>query len=295
MITRFRRYLCFLAPEGGGGEGGAGGAPAAGGTGSEGDTGGEPGIEGGAGAEPPTDPPRPKYFDQMSKEKAEDEKYKAIYKYQKIDDLAEAVVTLSEENEKHKADAARSFVVPDAKDEKGKAEFYKKLGVPDTPEGYELPALEDERVNLSPENLLEIKKDMRNALLTPRQATMIAKSIVNISKMSLENTLKAIETRNNNFDANLTASYTEINSELDRKAAAERDKGAFDAFMAESGLADLAKKTGIAYNPEFVKGVANYARVHSGQRQPSSTPGTPVKNTAGSRYGSQFNNQYGRR
>lgn len=238
--------------------------------------------------EDPMELEQPKYFGQMNPDKANSEEYKALYKYQKIDALADRVLELEKEKSETEEKYKRAIIVPKADDKEGVAAFAKALGVPDDASEYELPF---------GDQILPLKQTMKNAQLTRTQAKLIGRALLEISK----NAVTALESNRlaqmEGFDGSLAALHTELQSEVDRKSAAESDKKIFAAFLAETGLKETLEKNGMAYNPGFAKAIASWARSHTGQKHIASTPaaGEGKSKPAASPYGEAFNKQYGYR
>lgn len=280
-------WICF-APDGGAGEGGApsdGGAPAS-------------GTETAAAQQAETAPEapkldRPKYFSQVAPAKADSEEYKALWKYQRLDELADAAIALQKENDGLKANAGRSIVVPDGKDPEAVKEFARKLGVPDAPDGYQLKSMES--LKLDPDTMKVLRESCHRAMLSEKQAEVFGTMLMQVTRKGLENARTMAEDRKNSFDANLMASYSDITQDADRQSAAERDKAAFRSFLEETGLAKVFDGNGTAYYPAVVKGIAAYARKHSGQVQVETVPGGRAEQKKTDNYGPEFHKRYGGR
>ena len=239
---------------------------------------------------------KPKYYSQIAPAKADSEEYKALYKYQKLDELTDAAIALQKENEALKKGAERSIVVPDGKDPEAVKEFARKLGIPDGPDGYSMKTLS--KMQVSEDDMAMIRKRCHAAMLTDRQAEQFGVILMEMTKANLEKSAKYLQERKDNFRTNLSATYKEYESFVDRASAADRDIAAFNSFAEETGLKDLLAKTGVALNTDFVKAVANYARKHSGQVQVQSVPGGEGKkdeSKGATIYGSEFMKRYGGR
>lgn len=237
---------------------------------------------------------RPKYFSQVAPAKADSEDYKALYRYQKLDELADAAIALQKENDTLRSNSKRSIVVPDGKNPEEVQEFARKLGIPDTADGYTLKGLDKELV---PEDSLKIIKDRcHKAMMTDRQANAVSKIILDLTQSGLQMQKQAFEERRDRFNDSLKASYTDIEADVDRESAANRDLGAYKAFAEESGLKELLEDNGLAYDSSFVKGVAAYARKHTGQVQVQTVPDKrDNNNTRNTVYGKSFLDRYGRK
>lgn len=236
---------------------------------------------------------KPKYFSQVAPSKADSEDYKGLWKYQKIDELADAAIAMQKENEELRKTNARSIVVPDGSDPEAVREFARKLGVPDAPEGYQLKCLQ--KLNADADLLSTVRKACHDGMLTDKQAQIFDQMVLRISEAGLKKAIAEADGRKNNFEANLRASYSDISSEADRTAAAERDKASFRAFLGETGLARLWNDDGTAYDPRVVRAVADYARKHSGQVQVQTVPGGKTTEPGKtSTYGDDFMKRYGR-
>lgn len=239
---------------------------------------------------------KPKYYSQIAPAKADSEEYKALYKYQKLDELTDAAIALQKENDALKKGAERSIVVPDGKDPEAVKEFARKLGIPDGPDGYSMKTLS--RMQVSEDDMAMIRKRCHAAMLTDRQAEQFGVILMEMTKANLEKSAKYLQERKDNFRTNLSATYKEYESLVDRESAADKDIAAFNGFAEETGLKDLLAKTGVALNTDFVKAVANYARKHSGQVQVQSVPGGEGKKDESKGtpiYGSEFMKRYGGR
>ena len=276
------KRMVFLAPD----DGGAGGA--------------EPAPAPEAIDAPPVaqepEYPKPKYYSQIAPAKADSEEYKALYKYQKLDELTDATLALLKENDALKKGAERSIVVPDGKDPEAVKEFARKLGIPDGPDGYSMKTLS--KMQVSEDDMAMIRKRCHAAMLTDRQAEQFGVILMEMTKANLEKSAKYLQERKDNFRTNLSATYKEYESLVDRESAADKDIAAFNSFAEETGLKDLLAKTGVALNTDFVKAVANYARKHSGQVQVQSVPGGEGKKDESKGapiYGSEFMKRYGGR
>ena len=239
---------------------------------------------------------KPKYYSQIAPAKADSEEYKALYKYQKLDELTDATLALLKENDALKKGAERSIVVPDGKDPEAVKEFARKLGIPDGPDGYSMKTLS--RMQVSEDDMAMIRKRCHAAMLTDRQAEQFGVILMEMTKANLEKSAKYLQERKDNFRTNLSATYKEYESFVDRASAADRDIAAFNSFAEETGLKELLAKTGVSLNTDFVKAVANYARKHSGQVQVQSFPGGEGKqdeSKGATIYGSEFMKRYGGR
>ena len=223
--------------------------------------------------EPSEEIKEPTYFRQISPEKTSTDEYKGLHKYQTIDALCDRVIEL----EKSQVDTSRMIEVPDGKDPEKVREFASKLGVPENPDDYKIAFLD--REGNDKETVSAFKKDLAAAMLTKAQANAVGNALFRMAKKGLEKTADAYKTKRDTFDATLTASYSDIQVDADRQAAAKRDRESFEGFAAESGLKEMLEKNGMAYDADFVKGVAKYARKHSGQNNPSPTPGGGANKT----------------
>ena len=175
-------------------------------------------------------------------------------------------------------------------------EFARRLGIPDGPDGYSMKTLS--RMQVSEDDMAMIRKRCHAAMLTDRQAEQFGVILMEMTKANLEKSAKYLQERKDNFRTNLSATYKEYESFVDRASAADRDIAAFNSFAEETGLKDLLAKTGVSLNTDFVKAVANYARKHSGQVQVQSVPGGEGKKDESKGapiYGSEFMKRYGGR
>ena len=236
----------------------------------------------------------PKYFSQINPTKANSEEYKALYSYQKLEELADAALSLKKENETLKQSNERTITVPKKDDTEGIKAFRSKLGIPDTEDGYTLKGLDALKVD--ERGRKAVAKIAYNAMLTDKQAEAVGASLAVLTRMSIEDIKNKQEERIKGFPEALKASYTSLQNDTDRQSAADKDTATFAAFAEESGLKELLEKTGMAYRPDFVKGVAAYARKHAGTRTPGQEPGTGThtekRKGAEALYGSEFASHY---
>lgn len=269
------------------------------------DGGGAPATEGGEGSTPDTSTEqetqyeKPKYFAQITPEKADSDSYKGLYKYQKIDDLADAYIAQSKDFESMKEKYKDSIVVPKADDAEGIKTFKGALGIPETADGYTLSTLKDSKLDDATKKM--IRETAYGAMLSDKQAEAIGVVMLKTAKIAAESMKAQRESAIKTFDTTLTASYSDIANEADRKSTAERDKASYEHFMNESGLKDYLNDRGLSYDPTFVKGIAAYARKHTGAAPQSNLPTTPPKGekrTTGMNeapsdfYGNAFNDAY---
>lgn len=242
---------------------------------------------------------KPKYFAQMNKEKADSEDYKGLYKYQKIDELADAYLAQGKEMEALKDKYKNSIAVPERGDLEGIRKFQEALGIPETAEGYKLNSLKDS--GLGDETLKTIKDSLHGAMLSDKQAEAVGNALLKVAKIEGEREIAARANAAKTFDTTLAASYADIANEADRKSTAERDKASYERFANESGLKEFLDKHALSYNATFVKAVAQYARKHTGSAPQGNLPTTPTsteraepgKAPAGF-YGGAFNEVYGK-
>ena len=173
-VLRWRRFFIMMDEDSGGG-GGDGAA-------EQNESGGED--------KPQDELTAPGYFAQLPEEKAKSEAYKSLYRYQKLDELADALL---EANGKLEG-MDRAIIVPKKGDKEGVAEFAKKLGVPDEPSGYKMEALSDISRD-QPELVEAIRKGCRRMLLTERQGEAIGEMIASVNKANAVR--EKLEIRNN--------------------------------------------------------------------------------------------------
>lgn len=212
----------------------------------------------------------PTYFRQISPEKTSSDDYKGLWKYQSIDALCDRVIELEKQGKEIDEKYARYIEVPDGKDPVKIQEFAAKLGVPENADDYKITFLD--RDGNDKEAVSVFKKELKDAMLTRAQANAVGNAIFRMTKSGIDKVAADYKARREGFDANLTASYADIQSDADRQSMAKRDRESFEGFMAESGLKEMLEKNGLAYDPVFVKGIAGYARKHAGQVNPSTTP-----------------------
>ena len=263
---KFRKHFFYFSPE------------------DEGGTGSEPTIEQPADTDTQEDLTEPKYFGQLNPVKAKSEEYKALYKYQKLDDLAEGFIALQKEKDENAEKYKRAIILPEKGDKEGILEFAKKLGVPENASDYKVKMIDT--MQNQPKLQESIKQRFKAAMLTQRQAEYVDAILLDISKAGIEAANRVRQQQIENADSALIASYKEIPAEVDRKAAAEKDRVSFASFLQETGLKDRFEKLGLAYEPEVVKAIAKFTRIHAGQKAFESTP-------AGAKEKPADNNPYG--
>lgn len=238
---------------------------------------------------------RPKYLDQVSPQKRDSEDYKALYKYAKLEDLADAMINTSRENESLKKQSERTIVIPEATDIEGAKAFYKKLGVPESADGYKLSVLGELKTDGDKMVADMIRKSSFEAKLTEKQAEHIGAMMVSIARMGVENLKNAADLKRKNAESDLIASYDDISADVDKKAAAERDRAAYNALIEEAGLKELFDNNGISYTPKAVRALAAYARKHSGTALPPDvSKGKDTDRSKRYNYSEEFNNFYKR-
>lgn len=243
---------------------------------------------------------RPKYYAQINPQKADSDDYKALYKYQKIDDLADAYIAQSKEMDDLRKKSERSIYVPEVNDVEGIKAFKSKLGVPETAEGYSLSTLKESKLDDATKKM--IRETAYGAMLSDKQAEAIGVALLKTAKMAAQGIKAQRETAIKTFDTTLAASYGDIASETDRKSSAERDKATYNKFAVETGMKDYFDNRGLSYDPAFVKAMAAYARKHSGvapqsnlpNTRPSASRGTetPMSERAAAFYGKGFNEAF---
>ena len=238
---------------------------------------------------------RPKYLDQVSPAKRDSEDYKALYKYAKLEDLADAMISTSRENESLKKQSERTITIPEATDIEGAKTFYKKLGVPEKAEDYKLSVLGELKTDGDKMVADMIRKSSFEAKLTEKQAEHIGAMMISIARMGVENIKNAADLKRKNAESDLIASYDDISADVDKKAAAEKDRAAYNALIEEAGLKELFDNNGISYTPKAVRALAAYARKHSGTALPPDvSKGKDVNKSKRYNYSEEFNNFYKR-
>ncbi len=284
---RFGRNRFFLAPDGG--EGGGAPAPAP----AEPQPAPQPQADPAPAPAPEPTYERPKYFSQVAPAKADSEEYKSLYRYQKLDELTDAAVALQRENEQLRESSKRSIVVPDGSDPEAVKEFARKLGVPDSADGYAMKSLAN--AGLDEDSMKTIRESCHRAMLSERQAEQFGIMILKVAQDGAKKAMDRAKARREGFDSALAASYAEIQSDIDRTAAAERDKASYQAFITETGLGEVLMNAGLSLDPATVKAIASYARKHSGQVQVTSVPGGPGpdRTDPANQYGADFKKTYG--
>ncbi len=249
---------------------------------------GEGTPEGGDGTAPsnPTAPAqyeRPKYFAQITPEKAESEEYKSLYKYQKIEELADAFMQQTKDADAIKEKYKDSIVVPKADDVEGVKKFKSALGIPESADGYTFSSLKNVQVN--DEAMKVLKETAYGAMLSDKQAESLGVALLKVGKITGEQLKAQRENAVKTFDTTLTASYNDISNEADRKSASERDKASYEHFLNESGLKAYLDDRGLSYDPAFVKAVAQYARKHTGAAPQGNLPTSNPQKAQSGHYG----------
>lgn len=238
---------------------------------------------------------RPKYLDQVSPVKRDSEDYKTLYKYAKLEDLADAMINTSRENAELKKQSERTITIPEAEDIEGTKAFYKKLGVPESADGYKLSVLGELKTDGDKMVADMIRKSSFEAKLTEKQAEHIGALMVSIAKKGVETMKNAAELKRKNADSDLIASYDDISADVDKKAAAEKDRAAYNSLIEEAGLKELFDNNGISYTPKAVRALAAYARKHSGTALPPDvSKGKDTDRSKRYNYSEEFNNFYKR-
>ena len=119
--------------------------------------------------------------------------------------------------------------------------------------------------------------------------------MVSIAKKGVETMKNAAELKRKNADSDLIASYDDISADVDKKAAAEKDRAAYNALIEEAGLKELFDNNGISYTPKAVRALAAYSRKHSGTALPPDvSKGKDVNKNKRYNYSEEFNNFYKR-
>ena len=244
-VLRWRRFFIMMEEDSGGGGGGDGPAEQ---DGSEGED------------KPQDELTAPGYFAQLPEEKAKSDAYKSLYRYQKLDELADALL---EANGKLEG-MDRAIIVPKKGDKEGVAEFAKKLGVPDEPSGYKMEALSDISKD-QPELVEAIRKGCRRMLFTERQGEAIGEMIASVNKANAIR--EKLEIRNNirHQAERVAALYKDVfPAEIDRNNAAAEDISRYESFLKETGLENLIGSSLLAGNPKMIKAISAYAKKHGG-------------------------------
>ena len=235
----------------------------------------------------------PSYFAQLPEAKAKSDAYKALYKYQSIDALGDALLEAQQENERLKADDdGRSIRIPAKGDKEGIKDFAKRLGVPDEPDGYDFSSLAD-MAESSPELIEAVRKGCRRMLLTEKQGKAVADMISSWDKArDIRAKLEARDAVRHQQER-VAASYTDIASESDRAKRAEADINRYKAFLAETGIEPVINSSGLAGNPEFIRAVSSWMSKHGAVVSPSGVPKgggkmNPKESYMGSAYSKDF-------
>lgn len=204
----------------------------------------------------------PGYFSQLPGDKAKSEAYKALYKYQRLDDVTDALLAADKRLAELQSD--RALIVPEKGDKEGAAAFARKLGVPDEPSGYKMDALAE--VNKTQPELVEaIRKGCRRMLLTTRQGEAIGEMIASVNKANAIH--RQLEIRNNlqHQSERVAALYKDtFSSDIDRNNAAAEDISRYESFLKETGLEELFNSSLLAGNPKMIKAISAYAKKHGG-------------------------------
>ena len=205
------------------------------------------------------------------------------------------MINTSRENAELKKQSERTITIPEATDTEGAKAFYKKLGVPEKPEDYKLSILGELKTDGDKMVADMIRKSSFEAKLTEKQAEHIGAMMVSIAKKGVETMKNAAELKRKNADSDLIASYDDISADVDKKAAAEKDRAAYNALIEEAGLKELFDNNGISYTPKAVRALAAYARKHSGTALPPDvSKGKDVNKNKRYNYSEEFNNFYKR-
>ena len=257
---RWRWHFIMFEEDGGGGSGGESTPDSPQGGDESPDTPPEAPEDKPAEPEKPEEPKMPGYFAQLPESKAKSEAYKDLYKYQKLDELTDALI---EANGKLKG-MDRALIVPERGDKEGAAEFARKLGVPDEPSGYKMDALKDVGEK-QPELVEAIRKGCRRMLLTTRQGEAIGEMIASVNKANEIH--EKLEIRNSlaHQSERVAALYKdEFPADIDRKKAAEEDISRFESFLKETGLGEIINTSRLAGNPQMIRAISAYAKKHGG-------------------------------
>ncbi len=209
----------------------------------------------------------PGYFSQLPGDKAKSEAYRSLYKYQKLDELADALI---EANTKLEG-MDRAIIVPKKGDTDGIKEFARKLGVPDEPGGYRMEDLADVE-KTQPELVAAIRKGCRRMLLTERQGEAVGNMIASVDKANALREKLEIRDNIKHQQERVAALYKDVYpAEMDRTKAASEDIARYSSFLKETGLDELVNTSRLAGNPQMIKAIAAYARKHGGTVNPRGT------------------------
>ena len=266
---RWMRHLIFLEGDDGGGSGGAGSGDdsAAGEDGAESkETTAETTDTGGADDSKEKDESvelqAPGYFAQLPNDKAKSEAYKALYKYQKLDDLTDALIKA--EGDLAAFQGKRALIVPEKGDKEGIEKFKETLGVPKDPKEYRLQALNDFAGDEG-RVIAAIQKGCQRIMLTPHQAEAVAEMMASASKaLGIRAAINAREAVRHQTER-VASLYKDVyEADIDRTKAAEEDVARYDSFLKETGLEEIINKSPMAGNPQIIKAIAAYAKKHGG-------------------------------
>lgn len=266
---RWMRHLIFLEGDDGGGSGGAGsGDDSAAGEGSAESK--ETTAENADTGDPDDTKEKdesglqvPGYFAQLPGEKAKSEAYKVLYKYQKLDDLTDALIKA--EGDLAVFNGKRALIVPEKGDKEGIEKFKETLGVPKDPKDYKLAAFE--RINDTHGPLIDaIRKGCQRIMLTPHQAEAVAEMMAAASKnVAIRAMINARDSIKHQTEK-VAELYKDVYpANIDRIKAAEEDCARYESFLKETGIAESMNLSPLtAGNPQIIKAVSEYVKKHGG-------------------------------
>ena len=263
IIDRLRWYRQLLLAEDGGGGGDTPPADETAETPPE-------SPETGEGAEPEErELQEPGYFAQLPNDKAKSEAYKALYKYQRLDDLADALIKA--EDDLAAFNSKRALIVPEKGDKEGIEKFKESLGVPKDHKEYKLAALNDFAGD-NGKTIEAIQKGCQRIMLTPHQAEAVAEMMAAASKsLGIRAELNKREAVRHQTER-VAASYAgTIDADIDRQKAAEEDVALYTSWLKETGLEETISKSMLAGNPQLIRAISAYAKKHSGTVTPRGT------------------------
>ena len=255
-VLRWHRNLIMMDEDGGGG-GTADGTSSP----EDGNGGDNPETEEAGGSDGAAEQV-PGYFSQLPGDKAKSEGYKALYKYQKLDDVTDALLAANKRLDELQSD--RTLIVPAKGDKEGAAEFWKKLGVPDNPDDYKLEALKDGPAEFQ-DVLSAVRKGMQRAKLTQKQAEVVAEMYAKASvALGVKRSITLRENIRNQTE-HVAATYADVyTADIDRRKAAEGDVARYESFIKETGLEELINKSSLAGNPQLIRAISSWARKYGG-------------------------------
>lgn len=265
-----RRYHVYFSEEAGGAAGGtsagtAGGdaaGTAAGGQAAAGQAGvaGQAGAEGAAGAQEPqaagganeeAKPTLPTYWTQFPKEKRDSEAYKAVAKFARLEDLADAYLA----SEKARGEMVK---VPDGNSstEEIKA-FLSKIGVPEGG-AYKIHGEKGFTPDMAGA-CNAFKEAAYKSGMTQEQTQNMWNFINALSKTGQARVDRMMENAKKTFDVQLEGLYKPATrSDEGSRLAAGHAVDNLYRFIEGTGCKAMMRSTGLCWNPQFVKALSDW-------------------------------------